>query len=372
MECCPSGSRRSRATEGRAQREFARVEAQGALYCAAMPPPPLRELTAPELRRVSASTIGHYEQTAAEFWQGTKDHDVSQNLQALLRHIRGVPPFFPPGPRLWAWAGPGAFRELGHEPVGLDGAANFVAMARAHTGCEVWQQDLLRLELPPAISGILPMPCCSTSRVKNCPGYWASWTRAGKRRRAVRFQPTRTGSRTVAGGTLRHVLELASVARHRDRAASQSSNTTIDPREGHDHEQPWLASVWRKRDGADGLPAQERRDLENVPGAAHERANQTRTSRGPRGVLASAQLDKARRDSHRRVSRRGAVERLAPRDVADRLPYRDLEDRVSVRVDLLNDFCDSKRCEGVAVRQSLNIAHNWSVKICRQSSWVLP
>ena len=34
--------------------------------------------------------------------------------------------------------------------VGLDGAASFVEMARADSGCEVWHQDFLALELPAA------------------------------------------------------------------------------------------------------------------------------------------------------------------------------------------------------------------------------
>lgn len=121
---------------------------QRALHWAAMLPLPLCTLTARELRRVSSSTIGHYEQSAATFWQGTKDHDVSQNVEAFLRHLRGVPPLA----ILDLGCGPGrdlaTFRARGHEPVGLDGAPTFVAMARAHSGSEVWQQDLLRLDLP--------------------------------------------------------------------------------------------------------------------------------------------------------------------------------------------------------------------------------
>ena len=35
---------------------------------------------------------------------------------------------------------------LGHVAVGLDGAASFVAMAREESGCEVLQQDFLRLD----------------------------------------------------------------------------------------------------------------------------------------------------------------------------------------------------------------------------------
>ena len=34
--------------------------------------------------------------------------------------------------------------------VGLDGCPEFVAMAQAVSGCEVWQQDLLAMTLPAA------------------------------------------------------------------------------------------------------------------------------------------------------------------------------------------------------------------------------
>ena len=48
--------------------------------------------------------------------------------------------------------GPGrdlkVFAELGHIAIGLEGAAKFSAMARAHSGCDVWQQDFLTLDLP--------------------------------------------------------------------------------------------------------------------------------------------------------------------------------------------------------------------------------
>jgi hypothetical protein len=34
------------------------------------------------------------------------------------------------------------FAEKGHIAVGLEGALHFAAMARAHSGCGVWQLDL--------------------------------------------------------------------------------------------------------------------------------------------------------------------------------------------------------------------------------------
>ena len=113
-------------------------------------PPPLRPLAPADLARVSAETLGHYESSASSFWRGTKDHDVSQNIEALLRHIESAPPFA----ILDVGCGPGrdlaAFRALGHEPVGLDGSPAFVKMAREHGHCEVLEQNLLALDLPPA------------------------------------------------------------------------------------------------------------------------------------------------------------------------------------------------------------------------------
>jgi len=89
--------------------------------------------------RIARDTLAHYEQTAQQFRAGTGDHDVSQNLAALLRHIVAKPPFTV----LDFGCGPGrdlkAFTRLGHTAIGLEGAAPFVAMARA-SGCEVWQR----------------------------------------------------------------------------------------------------------------------------------------------------------------------------------------------------------------------------------------
>jgi SAM-dependent methyltransferase len=93
-------------------------------------------------------TLAHYNERADDFWEGTRGHDVTQNVAALLAHIAGEPPFT----LLDFGCGPGrdlqTFAALGHTVIGLDGAARFAAMARAHSGCEVWQQDFLRLDLP--------------------------------------------------------------------------------------------------------------------------------------------------------------------------------------------------------------------------------
>ena len=103
-----------------------------------------------EVDTIATQTLAHYEQRAVEFREGTRDHDVSQNIAALLRHIEAAPPLT----ILDFGCGPGrdlkTFAALGHNAIGLDGAAGFAAMARADSGCEVWQQDFLKLDLPSA------------------------------------------------------------------------------------------------------------------------------------------------------------------------------------------------------------------------------
>lgn len=103
------------------------------------------------LQAISARTLAHYNASAEQFFEGTRDHDVRQNISALLDAIEA-------GGRQAPFAildlgcGPGrdlkALRDMGHAPVGVDGSERFVEMARAWSGCTVWQQDFLQLDLP--------------------------------------------------------------------------------------------------------------------------------------------------------------------------------------------------------------------------------
>lgn len=101
-----------------------------------------------DLAGLARQTLEHYEQNAEDFREGTRDHDVSQNINALLRHITAPVPWH----ILDVGCGPGrdlrTFTQLGHVAVGLDGCERFVEMARADSGCEVWPQDFLALDLP--------------------------------------------------------------------------------------------------------------------------------------------------------------------------------------------------------------------------------
>lgn len=100
--------------------------------------------------QITQTTLAHYERSAQQFFEGTRDHDVSQNIAALLDAIEGPPPFR----ILDLGCGPGRdlkrYTELGHIATGLDGSAEFVRMAREYSGCEVWLQDFIALQLPAA------------------------------------------------------------------------------------------------------------------------------------------------------------------------------------------------------------------------------
>lgn len=103
-----------------------------------------------ELNSVTRKTLRHYEENAPGFREGTKGHDVSQNIQSLLAQITGSGPF-----RILDFGcGPGRdlmqFSTMGHYPTGLDGSADFVAMARECSGCDVLHQNFLTLDLPTA------------------------------------------------------------------------------------------------------------------------------------------------------------------------------------------------------------------------------
>jgi hypothetical protein len=42
---------------------------------------------------IANQTLAHYDQRADDFWEGTRDHDVSQNIEALLKFTEGPPAF---------------------------------------------------------------------------------------------------------------------------------------------------------------------------------------------------------------------------------------------------------------------------------------
>ena len=200
-----------------------------------------------ELERISALTLEHYNQRAEDFREGTRDHDVSQNIAALLRHIEGTPPFT----ILDLGCGPGrdlaAFTTLGHVAIGLEGAEKFVAMARVETGCEVWQQDFLALDLPARrFDGI-----CANAALFHVPGQELprvlAELRAALKPRGVLFSSNPRGANEEGWNRGRYGAyhDLEAWRGVMTRAGFVELEHYYRPAGLPREQQPWLASVWR-------------------------------------------------------------------------------------------------------------------------------
>jgi SAM-dependent methyltransferase len=202
-----------------------------------------------ELRRISSGTLDHYERAAEEFWDGTRDHDVSQNYAALLAHIEGPAPFS----LLDFGCGPGRdlryFASLGHDAVGLDGCARFCEMARRHSGCNVLHQDFLALSLEPgrydgifANASLFHVPSQELSRV-------LGELRDSLKPRGVLFSSNPHGHDEEGWSAARYscFYDLPTWRDYLETAGFTELAHYYRPDGKPRHEQPWLATVWRKR-----------------------------------------------------------------------------------------------------------------------------
>jgi SAM-dependent methyltransferase len=203
---------------------------------------------ADELSRTSTITIAHYNRHAEAFWEGTRDHDVRQNREALLANMIGLGPF-----RILDFGcGPGrdlrAFTNLGQEAIGLDGAERFVELAQRYSGCEVWLQDFLKLHLPPeyfdgifANASLFHVPSQELPRVLQ--ELWAALKPGG-----VLFSSNPRGNNEEGWSGERYgVYYDYDNWRNLVTAAGFSEITHYYRPPGLPRDQqPWLASVWRK------------------------------------------------------------------------------------------------------------------------------
>lgn len=208
-------------------------------------------LTAEELARIAASTLAHYDERAEDFWEGTRDHDVSQNIAALLRHIEAAPPFA----ILDVGCGPGrdlkTFTELGHLAVGLEGSPRLAAMARAHSGCEVWEQSLFALHLPAErFDGVFANAVLFHVPSELLPQVLRA-LHATLKPRGVLFSsnPRGEGQEGWHGGRYGAFHDWPTWRRHMAAAGFAELEHYYRPAGLPREQQPWLASVWRKEGG---------------------------------------------------------------------------------------------------------------------------
>ena len=212
-----------------------------------------RGLSPEQLKLVSQRTVGHYQQSALAFWEGTKDHDVTQNIDALLRNIRGQAPYTV----LDFGCGPGRdllqFQQLGHHPVGLDGAAAFVEMARARAGCTVLHQDFLALELPAAhFDGVFANATLFHVPRQELPRVLGA-LRDALKPGGVLFSSNPRGDNVEGWNGARYGAyhDLAGWSAVMIGAGFEAVEHYYRPAGKPRHEQPWLASVWRKPGAAE-------------------------------------------------------------------------------------------------------------------------
>jgi len=201
------------------------------------------------MNETSRRTLAHYDGRAEAFRAGTRDHDVSQNVTALLRHIEGAPPFT----ILDFGCGPGrdlaTFTRMGHRAIGVEGSAALAAMARADTGCDVWEQDFLALDLPAARfdgvfanASLFHVPTAALPRVLRelC---------ATLKPRGVLFSSNPRGANEEGWQNGRYGAwhDLAAWRGYVTAAGFDELEHYYRPDGLPREQQPWLASVWRAR-----------------------------------------------------------------------------------------------------------------------------
>ncbi|MCH9020336.1 MAG: methyltransferase domain-containing protein [Proteobacteria bacterium] len=212
------------------------------------PDKPSNALDKAQLRRISEITIGHYDRTAEDYRDGTRNHDVSQNYEALLEAIEGEPPYA----ILDLGCGPGRdlryFRSLGHDATGLDGSMELVSMARRYSGCDVLHQDFLAMKLPAsrfdgvfANAALFHVPSQELPRV-------LGELRAALKPRGVLFcsNPRGRNEEGWSGDRYSCFFDLRTWrALARDVGFLEVTHYYRPPGLPRD-EQMWLATVWRK------------------------------------------------------------------------------------------------------------------------------
>ncbi len=206
------------------------------------------KLSSEQIREISGRTVAHYNSRPEDFFAGTRDHDVSQNIKTLLEHIQGKPPF-----RILDFGcGPGrdllTFKKLGHHPIGLEGAEKFCAMATEYAECEILHQDFLNLDLPEstfdgifANASLFHVPLQELSRV-------LTELRISLKSSGVLFSSNPRGNNDEGWNGNRygsyHCWE--SWKRLMTEAGYELITHYYRPPGLPREQQPWLASAWRK------------------------------------------------------------------------------------------------------------------------------
>ncbi len=207
----------------------------------------MEKLNQRELEELSKATVNHYNENAWGFWEGTREHDVSQNIEALLSQIGPAPQCI-----LDLGCGPGrdllTFKNLGHTPVGLDASEKFCEMARKISGCTVLCQNFMNLDLEEnAYDGIFANASLFHVPVQELPGVLNRLKRALKPGGTLfSSNPRGNDQEGWSGDRYGSYHSLGGWTKHLNAAGFEAVGHYYRPPGRPRAEQPWLASIWRK------------------------------------------------------------------------------------------------------------------------------
>ena len=197
---------------------------------------------------IAQKNIAHYDQNAVSYNEGTKDHDVSQNINALLRALKTEPPFH----ILDFGCGPGrdlqTFTKLGHIATGLEGSQQAAQIAKMKSGCEILVQDFFNLSLPDnTFDGIFANASLFHIPNKLLPKVLSHLWKCLKPN-GVLFSSNPRGNNEESwhGDRFGSYHDLAAWRSFMTNAKFTEIEHYYRPSGLPIEQQPWLASVWRK------------------------------------------------------------------------------------------------------------------------------
>jgi 2-polyprenyl-3-methyl-5-hydroxy-6-metoxy-1,4-benzoquinol methylase len=201
------------------------------------------------LNKIESETLDHYEQNALSFWQGTRDHDVSQNTQAFIKALPATKPL----DILDFGCGPGrdliTFKSMGHNPIGLDGSQAFCLMAKKYSGCHTLNQQFLNLDLKAgqfdgifANASLFHIPSQELANV-------LKMLHQSLRPNGILFSSNPRGDQEGwSGQRYGHYMELENFETYLAQAGFKILNHYYRPAGLPRNEQPWLAVISQRID----------------------------------------------------------------------------------------------------------------------------
>eukprot|EP01063_Lacrimia_lanifica_P005709 TRINITY_DN13449_c0_g1_i1.p2 TRINITY_DN13449_c0_g1~~TRINITY_DN13449_c0_g1_i1.p2 ORF type:complete len:216 (+),score=39.42 TRINITY_DN13449_c0_g1_i1:63-710(+) len=203
-----------------------------------------------------AATIADYDAVADAFHGGNLDHDVSQNLGAMLKALGDRPGMDILDLGCAGGRDLAALTKRGHRAVGLEGSTRFCELARAFSGCAVLHQNLCELDLPlEAFDGVFANAVLFHVPSSALPGVLRE-LHGALRPGGVLFSSNAhgfgkdkegwTGGRTPGARSWVCWLSEASWSRYMRAAGFDLVESYYRPPGRPREQQPFLATVWRK------------------------------------------------------------------------------------------------------------------------------